>query len=106
VIVLFLFYFLILNHLLERWIPDNLSVGNSSFGDEVFTIEVMEANLCANDNRECIDLCYDRYYILDKQYRTTIVKEIQIISSNFLILFKSTILCLNETGIWSELTAK
>lgn len=73
-IVLFLFYFLILNHLLERWIPDNLSVGNSSFGDEVFTIEVMEANLCANDNSKGEDLCHHRYNILDKQYRTTIIK--------------------------------
>lgn len=105
-IVLFLFYFLVLNHPLKRWIPDKLGLGNSFFGDEVFTIKVMEANLCANDNRECIDLCDDRYYILDKQYRTTIIEKIQIVSSNFLILFKATILCLNETGIWSELTAK
>lgn len=100
----FLFNFLLLNHLLKRWVSYDFR--NPLLSDEVFTIKVMEANLCAYDNSECKYLCDHRYYILNKQYGTTVIKEIQIISSNFLILFKATILCLNETGVRSELTTK
>lgn len=71
-VVLFLFYFLVLNHLIERWILYDFR--NSPLGNEVFTIEMMEANLCANDNSKGEDLCDHRYNILDKQYRTTIIK--------------------------------
>lgn len=71
-VVLFLFYFLVLNHLIEGWILSDFR--KSPLGNEVFTIEMMEANLCANDNSKGEDLCYYRYNILDKQYRTTIIK--------------------------------
>lgn len=70
-VVLLLFNNLILSHLLERWI--SYDFWSSPLGYEVITIEVMEANTCANDNSKGEDLCEHRCYILDKQYGTTII---------------------------------